>query len=401
MGIASRQKIVILQYFATIMCSVSMSIIVSHGCTKYAKYIPDPVKDIDGWAKNFEQQKSFSYEYEMKTNFVSVRACGDCVIGVGERLSGQWERGDGVQEFEYIGLGDIEYARKGSDWEKAPRGEESDVFTQIKRLLSFDKFEYEGFDDGFLYRFRANVPFLAPDRRKEMIGIMKISDDDYLPEFIWAGLPDSSIYWTAQIFDRNTYKDVKTPIKEYREYLVSYGAQTGDDIYGNIESRLDLLNVDYRLKSVREGLLISLPDQYGVEDVEKMLRTGGLSVYGVVQTGKAATRTAHLKDDLYAPVFLSDLLFTEVLVKDAEINFDQRSTPYIALRLREGRKMPHMIAFEVDSVLIATATLDTLYKMDRIKVYPDMQYREMEILRAYIKKPLGALKISPTGGENP
>jgi hypothetical protein len=401
MTIASRQKTVILQYFAAIMCSVSLSIIFSHGCAKYAKYVPDPVKDIDQWAKNFEQQKSFSYEYEMKTNFVSVRAFGDCVIGVGERLSGQWERGDGVQEFEYIGLGDIEYAKKGIDWEKAPRGEESDVFTQIKRLLSFDNFEYEGFDDGFFYRFRANVPFLAPDRRKEMIGIMKISDDDYLPEFMWAGLPDSSIYWTAQIFDRNTYKDVKIPIKEYREYIVSYAAQTGDDIYGKIESRLDLVNVDYRMRSAGQGLLISLPDQYRIEDVDKMLRTGGLSVYGVVQSGKAATRTAYLKDDLHAPVFLSDLLFTGVLVRDAEINFDQRSTPYIALRLREGRTMPHMIAFEVDSVLIATATLDTLYKMDRIKVYPDMQYREMEILRAYIKQPLGALRISPAGGENP
>jgi hypothetical protein len=65
MPIASRQKTAILQYFAAIMCSVSLSIIFSHGCAKYAKYVPDPVKDIDQWAKNFEQQKSFSYEYAL------------------------------------------------------------------------------------------------------------------------------------------------------------------------------------------------------------------------------------------------------------------------------------------------------------------------------------------------
>jgi hypothetical protein len=372
-----------------------------NGCAKYAKYVPDPVRDVGQWVKNFGQQRSFSYEYEMKTHFARVRAAGDCVIGVGERLAGQWEGGDVVQRFEYIGLGDVEYVREANEWSKEPRGEESDVFTQASRLLSFDKYEYKGFDDGYLYTFKANAPFLAPDRRKEMIGYMRISNKDYLPEFVWAGLPDSSIYWTARIVDYNEYKNVKTPVREYHDYVVSFPVDMAGSIYSMVERRFDLLNVDYRMESGRGRLLISVPEQYAVEDVAQMLRPGGLSVYGVAQTGEQATRTGYLKDDLYKPVFLADLLFTDVSLRDAEIDFDQRSMPFVAVKLRERRKMPHTIAFEVDSVLIATVTLDTMQSIDRIRLYPDMQYREIEMLRAYMKQPLGALKVSTGGGENP
>ena len=365
------------------------------------RYIPDPVRDVDQWVRNFELQRSFSYEYEMKSSFTKVSASGVCVINVGERLTGQWEGGDAVQRFEYIGLGDVEYVRKGNEWGKEPRGEESDVFTQMRRLLSFDKFEYSGFDESFLYAFKANVPFLAPDRRKEMVGFLSISKEDYLPVSVWAGLPDSSIYWTAQIFDYNEYKNVKAPVREYRDYVVSFQGGAVDDTYDLIEYRLDLLSVAYRIKTESGGLSISLPEQYALEDVARMLRPGGLSVYAVAAAGKSAMRTGYIKDDLYKPVFLSDVLFTDVVVKDATIGFDQRSAPFITLKLREGRKMPHAIAVEVDSVLIATASLDTSQTMDRIRLYPDMLYREMEMLRAYIKQPLGALVVSPGGGDNP
>jgi hypothetical protein len=397
----SIRKITALQYFVTIVHFISISIFLFTCCVKYAKYVPDPVKDIDQWVENFSQQRSFSYDYEMKTTLVKVGASGDCVIGVGERLSGQWERDGDVQEFMYIGLGDLEYMRRGNDWEVSSRGEESDVFTQITRLFSFDKFEYKVSDRGYLYQFRANIPFLAPDRRKEMIGHVRISDRNYLPDFIWAGLPDSSIYWTACINNYNVQKSIKAPIAEYRDYQILFEGTNARNIEGAIKQRLELSNVQYREKLVMDGLLISLPVQYQIEDAERLLRPGGLVVYGVVEQGRDAQRTAYLKDNLYEPVFLSERLFDESTVRDVEIKFDQRSTPYIEIRLRDRRRMPAAIAFEIDSMLVATATLDTLYKMDRIRLYPDMQYREMEILQAYIKQPLGAIKISPAGGENP
>ncbi len=388
-------------HFVVIICRLFLILLVFVGCARYVTYVPDPVKDIGQWVRNFRHQRSFSYRYEMKTPFVKVHATGDCVIGVGERLKGQWEREDDVQEFEYIGLGDVEYTRRGGDWAKEPRGEESDVFAQIDRMLSFDKYEYQSFDAGYNYRFRANVPFLAPDRRKEMIGFLKIMADKFLPAYMWAGLPDSSTYWAAEIYGYNTHKNVKAPVQEYREYAVSYVAVSNGDLHDDLEKRLDLIGVSYRMATVPVGILIGLPEQYSIDDLEKMLRPGGLSVYGVAESGKAAQRTAYLKDDIYKPIFVSDLLFTDAFVRDTDMGFDQVSTPYITLRLRQKRNMPRVIAFEIDSIMVATATLDTLGKMDRIKLYPDMQYREIEILRAYIEQPLGAVKITSAGGENP
>ena len=376
-----------------------LTLILFTACAKYAKYVPDPVKDVDRWVKNFEQQMSFSYEYEMRTGFVRVSVSGECVIGKGERLRGQWERGGKVQDFEYVGLGDIEYARTDSDWDKSSRGEQSDVFTQIKRILIFDDFEYEGFDDCYSYRFRANAPFLAPARRKEMIGQIKISADDYLPEIMWTGLPDSSVYWKAHIFDYNSYKDIRPPIREYHDFYVRDSERANNDLYDAVEKRLDLLDLKYRLRSRQDGLLLSLPVQYGLDDAQRIMRPGGLNVYVVVEEREAAERIAYLKDDMHIPVFLSDLLLTEAEVRDAEIKFDGRSTPYIELRLQARRRMPYIVAFEVDSILVATTALDTLHEMDRINLYPEMQYHEIEILRAFIKKPLGNLKINPAGGE--
>jgi hypothetical protein len=378
------------------VCFFVSWLVVLIGCAKYRKYAPDPVRDINLWVANFAQQKSFSYEYEMKTPYVSVSASGDCLIRIGERLSGQWERDGVLQEFEYIGLGDIEYTRKGDEWEKTVRGEESDVFMQIKRLLSFDEFEYRKSEKDFQYRFRANVPFLAPDRRKEMVGYIRISQSDYLPDFIWAGLPDSSIYWTSQISEYNTYKNIRAPVREYHEYYVSAVDIIQENIRDAVLNRLELVNVQYRAESKMDGVIISLPVQYDLEDARKILSPGGLAVYGVVEEGKEAKRTAYLKDDLYAPVFLSGLLFDENSVRSAVIKFDQRSAPYIELRLRDRMSLPGVVAFEIGGTLIATTALDTLHMLDRISLYPDMSYREIEILGAYIEQPLDTLKISLT-----
>jgi hypothetical protein len=234
-----------------------------------------------------------------------------------------------------------------------------------------------------------------------MIGFMKIKADEFLPAYIWAGLPDSSIYWTAEISGYNAHKNVKAPVREYHEYVVSYDTGSNGDLLDDLEKRLDLIGIGYRLTKAPGGIMISLPAQYSMADLENMLRPGGLSVYSVTESGKAAQRIAYLKDDIYRPVFVSDLLFSDTFIRDTDIEFDPVSTPHITLRLRQKRTMPPVIAYEIDSIMVATATLDTLGRMDRIKLYPDMQYREIEILRAYIEQPLGVVRIAPAGGENP
>ncbi len=368
-------------------------------CTKYVKYIPDPEEDIDRWIANFRLQRSFSYEYEMRVMTVRVAAAGECIIGKGEKLTGKWRSDGEVRDFEYIGLGDIEYSRKHGTWEKASRGEQSDVFTQIERILSFGKFQYKGFEDGFWYGFKANVPFLAPNRRKEMIGMVKISSDNYLPEFIWAGLPDSSSYWTGRMFKYNRDKKIESPGKEYVEYLVVPTRASQHNDFHALDVRLDMLDIDYRAKKTDGAILLSVPGHYKLEDVQTMLRPGGLTIYSVAGEGGMAKKTGYLRNNMREPVFLGDILLTELDIRDAEIKFDQRSTPYISLKLRDRRKVPQGIAFEIDSVLVATATLDTLETMDRIRLYPEMQYRDAEILRAQIVQPLGVYELRPAGGE--
>jgi hypothetical protein len=357
-------------------------------CVQYTKYIPDPEKDIDLWVTNFARQRSFDYEYEMKMRFVSVEAKGYCEVGKGERLSGFWYGDDKTQKFEYVGLGDAEYSRKGSEWERHSRGEQSDVFTQITRIVTADKFEYQGFDDGYWYRFMANVPFLEPLRRKEMIGIMKISSDNFLPLYIWAGLPDSSTFWTAHLSGYNSSRRVRPPTGDRKDYLVRAGP----------DKRLDLLGVDYRIKKTKQGLLVNVPGYYELEDVEVMLRPGGLVLYGVVPQGKDAVQTGYMKGDPDKPVFLSGSLMTGHEVRSAELRFDARSTPYLSLKLRKKHAMPATVAFEVDSILVASVAIDTSRKLNRIDLYPDMQYHEMEILRAYVLQPLGAFEIESSGG---
>jgi hypothetical protein len=379
--------------------TIGLSLILSLSCVTYTKYVPNPETDINFWIKNFEQQISLSYDYEMSVGSVRVHAAGDCVIGEGEMLEGKWERDGAAQIFEYVGLGDMEYARKGKEWEKSSRGEQSDIFTQIKRILTFDKFEYTGFDKGFWYRFTANVPFLAPERRKEMVGQIRISSRNFLPEFIWTGLPDSSVYWTSRILEYNTRKRIRPPVREYHVYDVVLSAQSVDDEYKRLRKRLDLIDVEHQLNLTSQGVQLRLPFQYRLEDVEIMLRPGGLVVYSVALEGKDASRVGYLKDDMHTPVLLGDTVLTERDISDAVIKYDQRSAAYISVKLRRRVDMPSTVAFQVDSVLIATAALDTTQKLNRIEIYPEMQYHDMKILRSYIMQPLGGLKIKPAGGE--
>jgi len=383
-------------WIVAVICAVSSWLMVFTSCVQYTKYIPDPQKDINLWVTNFARQRSFDYEYEMKMRFVSVKAKGYCEVGKGERLSGLWYGAGETQEFEYVGLGDAEYSRKGSEWERDSRGEQSDVFAQITRIVTADKFEYRGFDEGYWYRFMANVPFLEPERRKEMIGIMKISSDNFLPSYIWAGLPDSSKFWTAHLSAYNSSRSITPPTRDRKDYLVNTGPENDD--YRSLQKRLDLLGIDYRIRKTGQGLLLSVPGYYELGDIEVMLRPGGLVLYGVVPQGKDAVQTGYLKGDPDKPVFLSGSLMMEHEVTSAELRFDQRSTPYVSLKLRQKHTMPATVALEVDGILIAAVAIDTSRKLNRIELYPDMQYHEMELLRAYILQPLGVFEIKSSGG---
>ncbi len=359
-------------------------------CVQYTKYIPDPEKDIDKWISNFHQQRSFSYQYKLETKSVYTEAKGVCVICRGEHICGIWSSPDSKLYFEYIGLGDIEYSKTKNRWQELARGDESNIFGQIERLLKFDKFEYIGSEKEFLYRFKVNIPFLIPSRRKEMVGLIKISKRNYLPKMIWAGLPDSSVYWEIELYNYNKKKRIKFPVKDWKSYSIN-GPGFSVDYIKEIKRRLDLIDIDYRIKKRDNNVILTMPKYYNMEDIGIMLSNRILNVYGLVECKEDACKVGYLKGDINMPLFLSDKLLDQNDIKDAKIEFDAVSRPYIQISLKEKFVLPVKIAFEVDGVILGIATLDISKKMDRIKFYTDMQYYEMQILRASLLQSLPAI----------
>jgi hypothetical protein len=364
-------------------------------CVPSITYIPDPEKDIDQWIKNFEQQRSFRYHHMLKTASVYTEARGECVIGRGEHIRGVWYSARAELPFEYIGLADIEYARDNGSWQIAPRGEQSDIFAQIQRLLTFDKFEYTGTDGGFLYRFKANIPFLAPDKRKEMVGTIEISQRNFLPRMIWAGLPDSSIFWQVDISQYNKVKRIAPPRFQWRKYLITLDSlAVFTDCYGEIKRRLDRMGVEYHLTKTARGIIVSMPHEYNIEEIETILAPGVLQAYAMVDAKENVQRVGYLEDDLTSAVFLGDSLFDHNSIKSAKIKFDAASRPYIMVKLTKKQTLPLKIAVEVDGVIVGIATLDTSKKVDTINLYTIRQYYEMEILRATMVQMLPNIFIS-------
>jgi hypothetical protein len=353
-------------------------------CVPSITYIPDPEKDIDQWIRNFEQQRSFRYRHVLKTKSVYTKAQGDCVIGRAEHVSGVWYSVSAELPFEYIGLADIEYARgDNGSWEVAPRGEQSDIFAQIERLLTFDKFEYIGSDGDFMYRFKANIPFLAPDKRKEMVGTIEISRRNFLPTMIWAGLPDSSIFWLADISHYNKIKRITPPRFQWKKYLITLDSlAVFTDYYGKIKRRLDGIGMEYHIAKTNRGIVVSMPHEYAIEEIETMLAPGIVQAYTIVQTKENAQRIGYLEDDITSAVFLGDSLFDHNSIKSAKIKFDAVSRPYIMIKLAKKLALPMKIAVEVDGVIVGITTLDTSKKIDTINLYTIRRYYEMEILRA-------------------
>lgn len=379
---------------------VSSLLFLLASCVQYTHYTPDPERDIELWLNTFRQQQSFSYHYRVQTKSVYSEARGNCVVGRGEHVKGDWHYADTKLAFEYIGLGDIEYTKQEGTWKETPRGEESDILAQIKRLLQFDKFEYTGLLDGYVYQFKANIPFLAPDRWKELTGLIQISPRNYLPEFVWAGLPDSSVYWEARLFNYNKVKRIESPVRDWNTYLVS--VDTMHDTRGlrsAIKRRLDLIDADYRTKKTDEGIMLTLPKEYSSEDVETMLAPGMVNVYGLSDNKQDATKVGYLEDDITRPLFLKTKVLDQNDIKSVSIKFDGVSRPYMLISLREKFRFPAEIAFEVNRRFIGTAALDNPGKVDKIKFYFDMGYYEMSIIAACVAQQLPPLSIKKIATE--
>ena len=368
-----------------------LSVIFLLNCARQVSYIPDPKRDIDKWVQNFLQQRSFTYRYTMQTQSVYSGAKGDCVIGRGEHVHGSWHYEDKELSFEYVGIGDIEYHKEHGMWIESPRGEESDILTQIERILEFDAFDFMTSDKTYTYHFKANIPFLAPGRRKEMIGIIKVSKQNFLPEMIWAGLPDSSVFWKIMFSNYNKIKNIKAPVRAWRNYIL-VGAYRHAEA---IKRRFELLDIDFQIKKDGDDIFLSAPQHLTNVDIESALSTSVLSAYDVAEDKENATRVGYLEDNDSVRIFLGDKLLDRDDIKNAQIKFDEVARLYIELTFHKKHDFPSEIAFEVDSVVHSTVRLDTTKKIDRIKLYTDMRYYNMQLLRASILQPLPKIVSQP------
>lgn len=366
------------------ICAALLWCLLGLQCTPRVTYIPDPEKDIDDWVRTFSQQRSFTYHYILKTQAVMAEASGECVIGRGEHIEGVW-RGDTVVEFEYVGFGDVEWSREDGAWQKRVRGEQSDFFAQIMRVLEFDKFEYRGFENGYVYDFKATVPFLSPGGWKEIRGVLRISDRMFLPAAIWVGLPDSSVFWHMELSHYNARKSIDAPVKNSAQYVLSgiSGA------HGKaVDQRLTLLGVEHRIGEHDGAVILTVPEYYSTDDVQTMLSAKHLVVYEVIESQEQALKVGYLHGDESEPVYLADTFATAGDINGIRVRFDVRSRPFLEIQLKEKHAAVHSCAYEVDGEVVGVATLDTRGKIDRIRMYTSMSYYDLQVLRAALLEPL-------------
>ncbi len=374
-------------------------------CVQYVQYTPDPVQDIGLWVTNFKQQQSFEYEYRMKTNTAFIQANGSCVVGRAERNKAIWTPlGANAVTYEYVGLGDIEYQKKDGKWEQSARGDESNMFAQVTRMLDFDKFELQNdsLPGVYAYRFKANVPFLAPDKWKQMVGTLWISKKNYLPVFVWAGLPDSSVYWQVSITRYNQIKDINSPVKTWADYVLRSRDSLIDAkrLSEQLKKRLVSLGIAYQLNRKDSLLVLTAQAQYNQGDIDDMLETiTPVSIYGFAEAPNNAQRVSRLAGT-DQPVYLSGLIADQSNIKEARVQFDNIWRPYLSVTLKTKLDIPSRICLEINNSIVSITTIDNPGKLSKLCFYINaMGYFQLNILKSSLNQglPLIDVKELPRG----
>jgi len=366
------------------------------GCAPKFFYNPEPKKDIKEWIRNFTRQKSFSYTYELKTATLTITAHGDCIYGWAEHIKGIWNYEDTVIPFEYIGINDREWTKKDKKWEESVRGEESDLLSQIQRVLEFEHYELLSDKNDYFYQFNATLPFLAPERWREMVAYIKISRNNYLPAFIWVGLPDSLVCWQVSLANYNYNIKLESPYYEMKNYEIKIDSSINPaQAIKKINRRLKLLNLRWRLKKEDKKIVLQAPGVYSIDDIKELLAPGRTDFFGIAQKNTDAVRVAYLQSNPNQNVYLSDWQCSGDMVKDVVIKFDNLLKPFMLIKLKRKIELPEKIAIEVDSNIVALVPLDKDKKMDKIVIYSNMRYFDFWKLRSYIAQSLFRIDVLP------
>ncbi len=361
-------------------------ILILTSCTQYVKYTPDPERDVGKWISNFANQRSFSYYYSVKTLAIYTEAHGECLIGIGEHVTGLWQGNDQEIDFEYYGFFDHEYEKQNGRWVEAARGEQTDIFVQIERVLEFDKFEYQPDKDKYTYHFKANAAFLSPVHRKEMVGVIKFSSKDYRPLEIWAGLPDSSIYWTIELARHNRLKSIKPPIMKWQKHDVGK-----IEYFKEVKRRLSLLDIPFRIKRGNQKLNIEVPAYVSKDELQKYFSNTEITVSEVVDDRAQAKRVLDI-DGKKTTVFVGNALFGNSDIKDCQVRLDAIGRPFLMLKLKNSMNIARRILVELSEQTPQIVNIDKDGKMSKINMYLDKTFHDMLVIRAQVLQPLYDIK---------
>lgn len=383
-----------------LLVAILAGLLTACGCVHYAKYVPDPERDVGQWVQNFRQQRSFECEYRVRTRTTDVQGRSSSLPGWAERVRGIWKSGSTDNRFEHVGINDLEFTRIEGRWQEAARGEESNLFAQIDRLLSFGKFEYLSGSLPYQYRFKPNVPFIAPERWREITGWLTVSPDNYLPQAVWAGLPDSSVFWRCDLSRYNKLKKIKSPITRWLEYAVA-AADSSDvrQLSGPVRKRLKLIGAPHRVRTEGKDLVVSLPVYYRESDLLEMLAPGRAVFYRTTADKHESIRTVFLKSDPKDPIHLSAEVFRNASITGCRIRFDPSSRPYLDVSVKKGMLGPPPLVFEIDSVFQGRLSLDKTENPDKIMIDISMSYFQMNMVRAYLLQPLPLLTAALRSGD--
>lgn len=265
--------------------------------------------------------RSFRFSYRLWREGpprVELQFDGVCV------LSGQEER-RGYQRFDsestwvwLMGFDDIEYELRGGGWSIHPRGEETDLLTQLRRVMGFGNFKLiEEGQAGFVFRFQPNLAFLDPTFEKELWGVMEVGRGDLLPRRVEAQDSAGTIGLLVELWGYNRVQRLVPPVATRTLVRLSYGELPPDSnrmLGERISSRFGELGFSVRFDPEAKTLTVNGPISQA--RVESLLSLGESGLYRV-----GSNRTSSVQ--ICGPEGLGR----------ARVGFDRRHRPFIQLGL--------------------------------------------------------------------
>lgn len=245
------------------------------------------VDEIPGFALDgLTRLRSFRFSYRLwrqEPPRVELQFEGVCVLPAQEERRGYQWFDSGSTQVWLMGFDDIEYELRDQRWSIHPRGEETELLTQLRRVMRLGGFELiEETPTRFIFSFRPNLAFLDPTFEKELWGVMEVGRPDLLPSRIEAQDSAGTIGLVVELWGYNRAHRLKPPIPTRTLISLAYGELSADSIrvLGELVSkRFEQLGFSIRFEPETRTLIVNGPISQA--RVESLLSLGEPRLYRV------------------------------------------------------------------------------------------------------------------------